>query len=134
MPGAGGLPFLMMNSLVVVLFGRVLFVTSARWIVGIGLVAAVTSIVLVPFFNVNLSTDGLNDPRNRTYLRWTSGAVWLFDGLLQFQFPMPLRLANSVVALAAIGTPAWLHSLIDRQWPMEQPLGRSSGCHGLASY
>jgi cytochrome oxidase Cu insertion factor (SCO1/SenC/PrrC family) len=60
----------------------------------------------------NLSSEGVNEPRTRTYLRWSFGALWLVDGILQFQASMPLGLANNVVSPAAASTPSWLHSLM----------------------
>jgi cytochrome oxidase Cu insertion factor (SCO1/SenC/PrrC family) len=60
----------------------------------------------------NVSAAGLSEPRNRTYLRYTFGAIWLVDGILQFQASMPLGLANNVVAPMSVGTPNWLHSLM----------------------
>ena len=61
----------------------------------------------------NLSSAGVNEPRNRTYLRMAFGAIWLVDGVLQFQASMPLGLANNVVAPMASGTPHWLHVLMN---------------------
>jgi len=46
----------------------------------------------------NFSAEGTNEPRARTYLRWSFGVIWLVDGILQFQVSMPLGLANNVVA------------------------------------
>ena len=112
MPGMGGSPLQLTNPLVVDLFRRALFVNSALWIVGLGLAFLVTSLLLGRVYNFNLSPDGLNEPRSRTYLRWSFGALWLFDGLLQFQPSMPLGLANGVVAPAAVGAPTWLHTLM----------------------
>jgi len=40
------------------------------------------------------------------------GAIWLIDGILQFQASMPLGMANGIVAPAAAGTPSWLHALM----------------------
>jgi cytochrome oxidase Cu insertion factor (SCO1/SenC/PrrC family) len=112
MPGMGGSPLQLTNPLVVDLFRHALFVTSALWIVGLGLAILVTSLFLGRAYNFNLSADGLNEPRSRTYLRWAFGALWLIDGFLQFQPSMPLGLANGVVAPAAVGTPTWLHTLM----------------------
>ena len=60
----------------------------------------------------NLSPGGLGEPRSRTYLRMAFGAIWLIDGILQFQASMPLAMANGIVAPAAAGTPSWLHALM----------------------
>lgn len=60
----------------------------------------------------NLSATGQTAPRSRTYLRWGFGALWLVDGILQFQASMPLGLANNVVAPMSNGTPPPLHSLM----------------------
>ncbi|MEI8126992.1 MAG: SCO family protein [Actinomycetota bacterium] len=52
------------------------------------------------------------EPRSRYWLRWSFGALWIIDGVLQFQVSMPLGMANQVVAPASEGAPGWLHTLI----------------------
>jgi len=100
------------NELVVTLFRHSLFVTALLWITLIAMtvmaVVALTRVIL----KFNLSTTGVGEPRARTYLRWAFGAIWLFDGVLQFQVAMPLGLANNVVAPATASTPSWLHALM----------------------
>ncbi len=112
MPGMGGSPIQLTNPLVVAIFRHSLFVSSVAWILGLGLAVLLTSTVLRKVYAFNLSDAGLREPRSRTYLRWGFGALWLFDGVLQFQPSMPLGLANDVVAPAAIGSPSWLHALV----------------------
>ncbi len=112
MPGMGGSPIQLTNPIVVAIFRHALFVTSVFWILGIGLAILIIATVLGRTYKFNLSDAGLDEPRRRTYLRWGFGALWLFDGILQFQPSMPLGLANDVVAPASIGSPSWLHALM----------------------
>lgn len=112
MPGMGGSKIQLNNPLVVSIFRHALFFSSVLWILGIGLAVLLVATLLKRVFMFNLSEHGLNEARSRTYLRWGFGALWLFDGLLQFQASMPLGLANGVVAPATAGTPSWLHALM----------------------
>jgi cytochrome oxidase Cu insertion factor (SCO1/SenC/PrrC family) len=112
MPGMGGSSFTSDNPLVVSLFHHSVFQTSVSWIIAIALMTLVVASVLRRVNTFNLSTGGLGEPRARTYLRMAFGAIWLVDGILQFQAAMPLAMANGVVAPAAAGTPAWLHALM----------------------
>jgi cytochrome oxidase Cu insertion factor (SCO1/SenC/PrrC family) len=52
------------------------------------------------------------EPRARTWVRLSFGALWLVDGLLQLQAAMPLGMANQVVAPSIDGTPSWLGGLM----------------------
>jgi len=83
------------NSLIVSMFRHSLFVTGVLWLTGLAvvlmLVVALTRVIL----RFNLSEEGLDEPRARTYLRWAFGAIWLIDGILQFQASMPLGLATT---------------------------------------
>jgi cytochrome oxidase Cu insertion factor (SCO1/SenC/PrrC family) len=108
----GGSNFSSTNPLVVSLFHHSVFQTSVSWIIAIALVALVVASVLRRVNTFNLSAGGLGEPRARTYLRVAFGAIWLVDGILQFQASMPLAMANGIVAPAAAGTPSWLHSLM----------------------
>jgi cytochrome oxidase Cu insertion factor (SCO1/SenC/PrrC family) len=108
----GQSPIDLNNPLVVSIFRHALLLTSVLWILGIGLVVLLAALATKRVFGFNLSPAGLNEPRNRTYLRWGFGSLWLMAGLLQFQPSMPLGLANDVVAPLAQGTPAWLHALM----------------------
>jgi cytochrome oxidase Cu insertion factor (SCO1/SenC/PrrC family) len=108
----GGSSFTSTNPLVVSLFHHSVFQTSVSWIIAIALVALVVASVLRRVNTFNLSVGGLGEPRARTYLRMAFGAIWLVDGILQFQASMPLAMANGIVAPAAAGTPSWLHSLM----------------------
>ena len=112
MPGMGGLHYSYTNPLVTNAFTHSVFVTSMLWIIGIAFVVMVGAVATRRVLLFNLSAAGLAEPRNRTYLRMAFGAIWLFDGILQFQASMPLGLANSVVAPASAGTPGWLHHLM----------------------
>jgi cytochrome oxidase Cu insertion factor (SCO1/SenC/PrrC family) len=95
------------------MFRHSLFVTGVLWLTGLAvvlmLVVALTRVIL----RFNLSEEGLDEPRARTYLRWAFGAIWLIDGILQFQASMPLGLANNVVAPTTVNTPSWLHALME---------------------
>jgi cytochrome oxidase Cu insertion factor (SCO1/SenC/PrrC family) len=112
MPGMGGSSFTSTNPLVVTLFHHNVFTSSVSWIIGIALLALVIASALRVVNTFNLSARGLAEVRSRTYLRMGFGALWLIDGILQFQASMPLGLGNAVVAPAAAGTPGWLHSLM----------------------
>ena len=112
MPGMGGSSFTSNNPLVVSMFHHSVFQTSVSWIIAIALVTLIVASVLRRVNTFNLSPGGLDEPRSRTYLRMAFGAIWLVDGILQFQSSMPLAMANGVVAPAAAGTPSWLHALM----------------------
>jgi len=112
MPGMGGLKYSDVNSLVTTAFQHQVFVTSLLWIIGIAFVVMVYSVVTRRVLSFNLSASGLAEVRSRSYLRVAFGALWLFDGILQFQVAMPLGMANGVVAPATDGTPSWLHHLM----------------------
>ena len=94
------------------IFHHALYFTSILWVGAIALVLLVVLMATRRLFAFNLSSESSEEPRSRTYLRWFFGALWLLDGILQFQPSMPLGLANNVVAPAAVGTPSWLHSVM----------------------
>jgi len=98
------------SFLVVHLFRHALFVTGALWICAAAFIFLVVLIATRTIFRFNLLPEGADEPRARTYLRWSFGTIWLVDGILQFQSSMPLGLANEVVRPMAAGTPSWLHS------------------------
>ena len=100
------------NVLIVDMFHHNVYVTAVNWIIAIFLTLFIVAAIVRKVGTFNLSAQGLNEPRNRTYLRMAFGAIWLIDGILQFQASMPLGLANNVVAPMASGTPGWLHSLM----------------------
>jgi len=106
-------PIDLTNPIVVALFRHGAYATGAMWIVVLGLVVLFIAAALRRLSTFNLSDAGVNEPRNRTYLRFAFGAIWLIDGILQFQPSMPLGLANNVVAPMELGTPHWLHALMD---------------------
>jgi len=112
MPGMGGSSFTSNNPLVVSLFHHSVFQTSVSWIIALALVTLIVASVFRRVNTFNLSPSGLGEARSRTYLRMAFGAIWLIDGILQFQASMPLGMANGIVAPAATGTPGWLHSLM----------------------
>jgi cytochrome oxidase Cu insertion factor (SCO1/SenC/PrrC family) len=112
MPGMNPNKIDLSNALVVSLFRHALFVSG---LFRLTLIAVVLMLILVAsrwILRFNLSPEGLNEPRARTYLRWGFGAVWLIDGILQFQVSMPLGLANNVIQPLTANTPSWLHSLM----------------------
>jgi cytochrome oxidase Cu insertion factor (SCO1/SenC/PrrC family) len=108
----GGLHYSYTNPLVTAAFTHRVFVTSLMWIIGVAFVAMVFSVVTRRVLVFNLSASGLGEARSRSYVRMAFGALWLVDGILQFQVSMPLGLANSVVAPMSVGTPSWLHHLM----------------------
>ncbi len=113
MPMGNPAQFTLTNSLVVALFRHSIYVSSVSWFIALGLVLLLGAVLLGKVNTFNLSTAGLNEPRNRSYLRIAFGAIWVIDGILQFQVSMPLGLANNVVAPMTAGTPHWLHVLMN---------------------
>ena len=113
MPGMSPQAIDLTNALVVSMFRHSLFVTGLLWLAVIAVVLMLVLVVTRNIFRFNLSSEGVNEPRARTYLRWAFGAIWLFDGVLQFQASMPLGLANNVVAPLTTNTPSWLHALME---------------------
>lgn len=111
MPGMGRNNVSVTNTLVVALFRHHLYVTSIYWIIGIGLVLLLGATLLRRLNRFNLSSEGLSEPRSRTYLRIAFGCIWVFDGILQFQPGMPLGLANQIVQPTVSGAPSWLQPL-----------------------
>jgi len=97
---------------IIAIFHHELYVTSILWVGAIAVVLLVVLMSTRRIFLFNLAPDDDLEPCSRTFLRWSFGALWLIDGILQFQPSMPLGLANNVVAPAAVGTPSWLHSLM----------------------
>ncbi|MBW4077831.1 MAG: hypothetical protein HIU84_04835 [Acidobacteria bacterium] len=97
---------------IIAIFHHALYVTSILWVGGIAVVLLAVLMSTRRIFAFNLAPEDDLEPRSRTYLRWSFGALWLIDGILQFQPSMPLGLANNIVAPATVGTPSWLHSLM----------------------
>lgn len=112
MPGMGGNSISDVNSLVTTAFQHQVFVTSLLWIIALAFVVMLSSVASRRVLLFNLSEPGLGEVRSRSYLRLAFGALWIFDGILQFQVAMPLGMANGVVAPAAAGTPGWLGHLM----------------------
>jgi len=112
-PGMSQQSINLTNALVVTMFRHSLFVTGLVWLAAIAIVMMVALVATRKILNFNMSSEGAGEPRARTYLRWAFGAIWLFDGFLQFQASMPLGLANNVVAPLTTGTPSWLHWLME---------------------
>ncbi len=97
---------------IIAIFHHALYVTSILWVGGVALVLLVLLIGKRRIFTFNLSRGPALEPRSRTYLRWSFGALWLIDGILQFQPSMPLGLANNVIAPSAGAAPSWLRSVM----------------------
>lgn len=113
MSGMGQKTFDLTNPQVVSLFRHSLFATSLLWFSGLAVVLMLFIVLTKLIMRFNMSSEGIAEPRARTYLRWGFGALWLIDGILQFQSSMPLGLANQVVAPMTTGTPGFLHSLME---------------------
>ena len=113
MPGMNPNTYNLSNALIVALFRHALFVTGLLRLTVIAMAFMFALVLTRRILQFNLSPDGLSEPRARTYLRWGFGAIWLVDGILQFQVSMPLGLANNVVKPLATNTPSWLHSLMN---------------------
>ncbi|MFI5036420.1 MAG: SCO family protein [Acidimicrobiales bacterium] len=105
-------PVSLTNPFVVQLFHHALYVSGILWLAGLATVLIVVEVLTKRILSFNLSPEGIAEPRARAYLRWGFGALWLFDGFLQFQPSMPLGLGSAVVAPARQGTPSWLHALM----------------------
>ncbi len=101
------------NALIVALFRHALFVTGLLRLTIIAMAFMFALVLTRKILRFNLSPEGENEPRARTYLRWSFGLIWLVDGILQFQVSMPLGLANNVVRPLEANTPEWLHSLMN---------------------
>ncbi|MGH3733255.1 MAG: SCO family protein [Acidimicrobiales bacterium] len=99
------------NPYVATVFHHHLYVTAVYWVIAIALVLIVGGTLLGRLQGFNLSSEGQNEPRSRTYLRIIFGFFWLFDGILQFQPAMPLGLANEIVRPTVAGAPSWLQPL-----------------------
>ncbi len=112
MPGMNPNTLNLSNALVVALFRHALFVTSLLRLTIIAMAFMLVLALTRRILRFNLSPEGVNEPRARTYLRWSFGLIWLVDGILQFQVSMPLGLANNVVRPLEANTPAWLHALM----------------------
>jgi cytochrome oxidase Cu insertion factor (SCO1/SenC/PrrC family) len=100
------------NPIVVALFRHDVYVSSVYWIIAIALALLLGATLSRRLSTFNLSSAGLGEPRARTFLRLAFGAIWVFDGILQFQPGMPLGLANEVVKPTIAGAPTWLHPLM----------------------
>ena len=100
------------NPVIVSIFKHAIYVSAVLWIIGIALFLVLGATLAKRITLFNLSPDGVGEPRARTYLRFIFGAIWLIDGILQFQPSMPLGMATGVVKPMAVGTPHWLHSLM----------------------
>jgi cytochrome oxidase Cu insertion factor (SCO1/SenC/PrrC family) len=101
------------NPLIVAYFRHDLFVRAVGLFVALGMLLLLIGLVTGRLRTFNLSSIGATEPRNRTFLRMSFGAIWLVDGILQFQPSMPLGLGTGVVGAAIPGTPGWLHSLMN---------------------
>ena len=113
MPGMNPNTYSLSNALIVALFRHALFVTGLLRLTVIAMALMFALVLSRRILRFNLSPEGMNEPRARTYLRWSFGVIWLVDGILQFQVSMPLGLANNVVKPLATNTPSWLHSLMN---------------------
>jgi cytochrome oxidase Cu insertion factor (SCO1/SenC/PrrC family) len=112
MPGMHNRSLDLTNPFVVSLFHHSVYVKSVLWLGIAAFLFLVALIVTKRIFRFNLSSDGAEESRARTYLRWSFGGLWLIDGILQFQASMPLGLGENVVKPLASGTPFWLHALM----------------------
>jgi len=112
MPGMNPNTYSLSNALIVALFRHALFVTGLFRLTLIAMVLMIALVLSRRILRFNFSAEGTNEPRARTYLRWSFGVIWLVDGILQFQVSMPLGLANNVVAPLRANTPSWLNALM----------------------
>ncbi len=112
MPGMGQKGVSITNALTVAAFHHSAYQVALYWIVALAVVLLVVATLTGRVGTFNLSPAGLAEPRARTVLRVGFGALWLMDGLLQFQPGMPLGLANDVVQPALAGTPAFFRPVL----------------------
>jgi cytochrome oxidase Cu insertion factor (SCO1/SenC/PrrC family) len=113
MPGMGGsLHINLLNQTTVSTFDHRVYTVALLQILAVGLVLFFTAVLSGGLARFNVSPLGESEPAARSVLRYTFGAIWVFDGLLQFQPGMPLGLGSSVLAPAAAGNPSWLVSLV----------------------
>ncbi len=114
MPGMGGsLHINLLNQTTVTTFNHRVFTVALLQILAVGLVIFLTAALAGGLTRFNLSTAAESEPAARSVLRYVFGAIWLFDGLLQFQPAMPLGLGSNVIAPTAAGNPGWLASLVN---------------------
>jgi cytochrome oxidase Cu insertion factor (SCO1/SenC/PrrC family) len=111
-PGMNAHPISLTNPFVVAIFHHALFFDAALWWAGLTFIVLLVATLTGGLLRFNLSPSGVAEARGRRLLRHGFGALWLIDGLLQFQPAMPLGLGSNVVAPAATGTPGWLHHLM----------------------
>lgn len=112
MGGMGQGSFTLTNPTVVALFHHLLLVVDLAYIILFAFVLVGAGAVTRTMFNFNLSEKGLQESRQRSYLRFGFGGLWVVAGLLQFQPSMPLGLANDVVKPSLDQAPAWLDTLV----------------------
>ncbi len=112
MGGMGQGTFTLTNPTVVSLFHHLLLVVDLSYIILFAFVLVGAGAITKLMFTFNLSTEGLGEPRQRSYLRFSFGGIWIIAGLLQFQPSMPLGLADQVVKPSLDGAPAWLDSIV----------------------
>jgi len=89
MPGMNPNTYSLSNALIVALFRHALFVTGLFRLTLIAMVLMIALVLSRRILRFNFSAEGTNEPRARTYLRWSFGVIWLVDGILQFQVSMP---------------------------------------------
>ncbi len=113
MPGMGGsLHINLLNQTTVTSFHHRLYTVALLQILAVGLILFVSVALTGGLSRFNLSTPGEHEPAARSVLRYAFGAMWLFDGVLQFQPGMPLGLGSNVIAPTAAGNPSWLAGLV----------------------
>ena len=109
MPGMNLKNLNLTNPFVVQLFRHATFVTMLLWMGAIGtIVLLVATLSGRAFSSADEGVEGSGHRR----LRVLVGALWLLDGVLQFQPAMPLGLASVVIGSQRAGTPSWLSGLM----------------------
>ncbi len=63
--------------------------------------------------SATMTAPATPEPAARHLLRVAFGCLWLFDGALQVQSSMPLGLPSGVIQPATVGSPAWVHHLVN---------------------
>lgn len=112
MGGMGQGSFTLTNPTVVALFHHLLMVVDLAYIIVFAFVLVGAGAVTKLMFTFNLSAEGLGETRQRSFLRFGYGGLWIIAGLMQFQPSMPLGLADQVVKPSLAGAPSWLDSLV----------------------
>ncbi len=119
------------NTVITSAFQHELVIQAIALLIGLVVVASVLFVTWPALKQLNeklrggggRSDDGARRSRDRAQADWSEaparrflrlgfGLLWIFDGILQMQSGMPLRMTGQVIADGAAGSPAWLQSVV----------------------